>query len=339
MTRRLAFMALVGLVSLTGCPSDQYDYKTWTKKLTDSHESERAVQKLEELGNPGAIPALGEAWADQGKPVRFLQVIISLARPLTPAEAKEKFVTDFEKEGRPASWDAALPYLKKALDEVDEANPRSVDSASKAADALADAQLQGGLESLVKMSVERPVSKKLINAQIAAVHAIGKYESEKGAAAAALIKLIDREPPPNPRLAGKENKAAAIEKFELFLGVTGAAINALADLRTDTAAKVLVVAQYRTPELFAQVRRALVASGPKAKEELRAVLSGRNDEVNKLFAQDKYGKYCGTDKTCLPVSAKDFYPATVLGDFYDPATVPDLLAVLKRPPVPAYYLP
>jgi hypothetical protein len=208
MTRRLAFITLAGLVCLAGCPSDPYDYKAWTKKLSDSHESERAVQKLEELGNPGAIPALGDAWADQGKPVRFLQTIIALARPLTPAEAKEKFVTDFEKEGRPASWDAALPYLKKALLEVDEANPRSVDSASKAADALADAQLPGGLEALIDLS-QKPASKKLITAQISAIHAIGKYESDKPAASAALVKLIDREPPPNPRTVAKENRAAA----------------------------------------------------------------------------------------------------------------------------------
>jgi hypothetical protein len=341
MTRRLAFITLAGLVCLAGCPSDPYDYKAWTKKLSDSHESERAVQKLEELGNPGAIPALGDAWADQGKPVRFLQTIIALARPLTPAEAKEKFVTDFEKEGRPASWDAALPYLKKALLEVDEANPRSVDSASKAADALADAQLPGGLEALIDLS-QKPASKKLINAQIAAIHAIGKYENDKPAASAALVKLIDREPPPNPRTVPKENRAAASDKFELFLGVTGAAINALADLRAPQAAKTLVLAQYRTPELFTQIRRALVASGPDAKVELRKVLQGQNPEVEALFKQDKYAKYCGDKKSsdqCLPVSAKDFYPATVLGDFYDPATVQDLLAVLKRPPVPAYYLP
>lgn len=341
MTRLLAFITLAGLVCLAGCPSDPYDYKAWTKKLSDSHESERAVQKLEELGNPGAIPALGDAWADQGKPVRFLQTIIALARPLTPAEAKAKFVTDFEKEGRPASWDAALPYLKKALLEVDEANPRSVDSASKAADALADAQLPGGLEALIDLS-QKPASKKLITAQISAVRAIGKYESDKPAATAALVKLIDREPPPNPRTVAKENRAAAADKFELFLGVTGAAINALADLRSPQAAKTLVLAQYRTPELFTQIRRALVASGPDAKAELRKVIQGQNPEVEALFKQDKYAKYCGDKKSsdqCLPVSAKDFYPSTVLGDFYDPATVGDLLAVLKRPPVPAYYLP
>ena len=88
MTRPLAFVMLVGLASLTGCPDNQYDYKTWTKKLDDPGQAERAVTELEQLGNPGAIPALGDAWRSQGKPVRLLQVIIGLARPLTPEEAK-----------------------------------------------------------------------------------------------------------------------------------------------------------------------------------------------------------------------------------------------------------
>lgn len=341
MTRRLAFITLVGLASLTGCPSDQFDYKTWTGKLDDSRESERAVQKLEELGNPGAIPALGEAWADQGKPVRFLQVIIALARPLTPEEAKKSFVTDYEKEGRPASWDAALPYLKKALLEVDEANPRSVDSAAKAADALGEAQLPGGLEALVDLA-QKPVTKKLVTAQVGAIRAIGRYDNDKPNAVGALTKLIDREPPPHPRTANKENRAATIEKFELFLATTGAAINAMAELRAPQAAKTLVIAQYRMPELFSQIRRALVASGPEAKAELRKVIAGQHGEVEQLFKQDKYAKYCGEKKTggsCLAVSARDFYPATVLGDFYDPATVSDLLGVLRRSPLPAYYLP
>jgi len=340
MTRRLAIITLVGLASLAGCPSDQYDYKTWTKKLGDSHESERAVQKLEELGNPGAIPALGEAWADQGKPVRFLQVIIALARPLTPEQAKDN-IPEYEKSGRPASWDAALPYLKKALLEVDEANPRSVDSAAKAADALGEARLPDGLEALVEFA-NRQTSRKLVEAQVTTIRAIGKYENEKQKAAGALIKLIDREPPTHPDLAGKENKAAAIEKYDFFLKLAGSAINSLAELRSPQAARTLVIAQYRTPALFAQIRRALVASGPDAKAELRKILKGEHPEVEALFKQDKYAKSCGfggESKQCLPVSAKDFYPATVLGDFYDPATVPELLAVLKRPPLPAYYQP
>ncbi len=354
MTRRLAFIALVGLAGLTGCPADEFDYRTWTKKLDDQNEAERAVQKLQELGQPGAIPALGAAWADQGKPVRFLQVIIDLARPMTPEEAKDNCslepnparakgtcIPEFEKTGRKASWDAALPYLKKALLEVDENNPRSVDSASKAADALGDAKLAAGLEALVEFA-HRPTSKKVVSSQVVAIKAIGRYDNEKPTATAALVKLIDREPPPHPDTVAKDSKAAASEKYEHFLMLTGSAINALADLRSPQAAKALVIAQYRTPALFGQIRRALVASGPEAKAELRQILVDKHPEVEQLFKQDKYAKYCQSKQAggqCFPVSAKKFYPATVLGDFYDPATVPDLLKVLDDPPLPAYYLP
>jgi hypothetical protein len=345
MVRQLTLvMAAVGLLSLAGCPDNQYDYKTWTKKLDDPRDAERAVTELEQLGNPAAIPALGEAWKSQGRPVRLLQVIITLARPLTPEEAKAKFVTDYEKSGRPASWEAALPFLKGALTDVDEANPRSVDSATKAADALGESQTAGGMESLVDLA-NKPVSKKLITAQVAAIRAIGKYDNEKAAAVAALSKIIDREPPAHPRLAkDKETRRASEEKFSMFLATSGAAINALAELRAPTAAKTLVLSIYRTPELFEQIRRALVGAGPDAKGELKKILQGSHAEVNQLFKDKRLDKYCG-DKNdappdqCQPVSAKEFYAAVVIGDFYDPATTSDLLAALKRnPPTPAYYL-
>lgn len=343
MWRRLTLViAAAGLVGLAGCPDNQYDYSTWTKKLNDPRDSERAVTELEQLGNPKAIPALGQAWLDQGKPVRLLQVMITLARPLTPAEAKEKFVTDYEKSGRKASWDAALPYLQKALTEVDEANPRSVDSATKAADALGESKLAGGLDALVDI-VSKPVTKRLIQAQVASIRAIGKYDSEKPAAAGALTKIIDREPPPHPRTATKETKASIEEKFSLFLAVTGAAINALSDLRSPSAARTLVFAQYRTPELFTQIRRALVASGPTAKDELLKILADKSPEVDQLIKDKRLNRYCGEKgdapaDQCLDVSAKYFYPTVVIGDFYDPATVPALLRVLDQKPQPAYYI-
>src|SRR5512140_1234078 len=122
--RRSAFsllpiiLGLAVLGGLTGCPDDPYKADTWAKKLGDSRETERAVTELEQLGDPSAIEKLGEAWEKQGKPVRLLQVIISLARPLTPEDAKKNYVTDYEASGRPASWDRALPFLKKALAEV-----------------------------------------------------------------------------------------------------------------------------------------------------------------------------------------------------------------------------
>ena len=339
--KRLAPLLLAGLlVSLAGCPDNPYKAKTWTKKLSDPREAERAVTQLEQLGDPSAIEALGQAWSEQGKPVRLLQVIISLARPLTPEQAKATYMTDYESSGRPASWAAALPFLTKALTEVDEANPRSVDSAQKAADALGESKIEGGIDALVDIAA-KPVTKKLISAQVSAIRALGKYDTEKQKAAAALVKIIDREPPDHPRTAkDKEQGRALEEKYGLFLGVTGASINALADLRVPSATKTLVLSMYRTPELFTQVRRALVASGPTAEAELRKILHGDHTEVNQLFKDKRLDMYCGDkgdSKDCLPVSAKDFYPAVVLGDFYDPASVPDLLAALDRPAAPQYY--
>jgi hypothetical protein len=344
MTRLVALALTSALLgSLTGCPDNPYKAETWTKQLDDPREAERAVTQLEQLGNPDAIPALGSAWASQGKPVRLLQVIISLARPLTPEQAKATFMTDYEKTGRPASWAKAEPFLIKALTEVDEANPRSVDSAQKAADALGEARLESGLDALIEIAA-KPVSKKLIAAQVAAIRAIGKYSDQKQKAAGALMKIIDRDPPDHPRTAkDKEQGRALEEKFGLFLGVTGASINALSELRAPSAAKTLVLSMYRTPELFTQIRRALVASGPSALEELRKILRDQNPEVEQLFKDKKLDRYCG-DKNdappdqCQKVSAKYFYPAVVIGDFYEPKAVPDLLAALKAsPPYPQYF--
>jgi len=346
MTRRFSLLPIIvglaALAGLAGCPEDPYKAETWTKKLDSARESEQAVTKLEQLGNPSAIDALGQAWISQGKPTRLLQVIISLAHPLTPQEADKENFTDYVTSGRPASWDRALPFLKQALSEVDEANPRSVDNAGKAAEALGDAKLPDGLDALIELA-QKPVTKKLIGAQVAAIRAIGKYTQESGKAAAALTKVIDKDPPPNPRTAkDKETGRALDEKYGLFLDITGAAINALGDLHVAASAKTLVLSMFRTPELFTQIRRALVSSGPTAADELRKVLSGTHAEVNQLFKDKKLDKYCG-DKNdappdqCQPVSAMYFYPAVVLGDFYDPKSVPELLTALKHPALPVYY--
>src|SRR5262249_7639426 len=220
--------------------------------------------------------------------------------------------------------------LKRALSEVDEANPRSVDSATKAADALGESRLPDGLDSLIELA-QRPVTKKLIAAQVAAIRAIGKYSGESAKAAGALTKVIDKDPPQHPRTAKDKDQARSLdEKYSLFLGITGAAINALGDLRVASSAKTLALSMFRTPELFTQIRRALVASGPTAADELRRVLAGTQPEVNQLFKDKHLDRYCG-DKNeappdqCQSVSAMAFYPAVVLGDFYDPKSVPELL--------------
>lgn len=336
--KRLAPVLVAGMwVNLVGCPDNPYQAKTWIKKLGDPRETERAVTQLEQLGDPSAIEPLGQAWLSQGKPVRLLQVIIDLARPLTPEQAKAAYLTDYE-GGRKASWDAALPFLQKALVEVDEANPRSVDSAKKAADALGESKVEGGVKALVEIAT-KPLTKKLVSAQVAAVRALGKYDTDKQATSAALLSIIDHDPPAHPRTAKDKDQVLALkEKYGLFLGITGAAINALSDLRVPSATDKLILSMYRTPELFTQIRRALVASGPTAEVELRKILRGEHAQVNQLFKDKHLDTDCAAEGgSCLPVSAKDFYAAVVLGDFYDPASVPDLLVALDRPPLPQYY--
>lgn len=329
-------------LSLAGCPDSEFKASTWTKKLDDQKDAERAVDKLEQLGDPSAIDALGKAWEAQGKPVRFLQVLISLARPLTAKQAADAFLTDYA-EGRQEHWNDALPYLQKAVSEIDENNPRSVDSAQKAADALGEAKLTAALPQLIDLA-NKERKKKYIAAQISAVRAIGKMDNDKSTASAALIKLIQKEPPPHPKTATKENKAAVEEAYGLFIAITGAAVNGLGDQRISAATKPLILQMYRTPELFTQIRRALVASGAGAVDELGKILRGQSQDVNQLFTQLKLDEYRG-DKGDAPsaakVSAKDFYAAVVLGDFYDPKSVKDLTAALDlegRPPLPVYYI-
>ncbi|HEX7839419.1 MAG TPA: hypothetical protein VF469_18205, partial [Kofleriaceae bacterium] len=343
MMRRFSWLlVIVGLAVLGGCPDDPYKAETWTKKLGDQRESEHAVTELEHLGNPTAIEAIGKTWIDQGKPPRLLQVIISLARPLTPEQANKENYTDYATSGRPASWEKALPYLKQALSEVDEANRSSVESAEKSAEALGESKLPEGLDALIEIAT-KPVTKKLITAQIAAIRAIGKYTSDTGHAAGALIKVIDKDPPPSPRTAKEKDAARALaETYNRFLAVSRAAIDALGDLHAGAAAKPLVLAMFRTPDLLPNLRSALIASGPSAFEELRRALAGTHPEVNQLLKDKRLDKYCGDRNDappdqCQPVSVMYAVPASVIGDFFDARAVPDLLAAIKGPPVPVAY--
>lgn len=334
--KRLIVGAVLGAALLAGCPDNPYKASTWTKQLSDPHEADRALTELERLCDPSAIPAIGDAWRDQGRPPRMLQVIIALAAPLTPKEAEAKFCTDFQEKGRDASWDQAIPYLKEAVSSVDELNPRSVESASAAALALGATKVSDAMEPLADLA-KKPITGKLLEAQVAAAQALGKFDNDPGKATPLIIDVINsHEQPAMP----KQGDKAGSDKMAFYLKVTNNAINSLGELRTGAAAKFLVLQMYKTPALFAAVRRALVASGPAAEDEVRKILRGENSEVNQLIKDKKYDVFCGDHgevSPCLPVGAKDFYPAVVLGDFYDPKSVPDLLVALKRPLAPQYY--
>jgi HEAT repeats/PBS lyase HEAT-like repeat len=319
--RTLAILLLAGLVTLTmaGCPDDPFDPKTWTKKLGNPSETERAVTELERLGEPVAIPALGKAWEKLGRPERILAVIIELSKPLTEKQAKDQY--KYNGKARPASWDKSLPILIKAIEEVDPANPRSVESARLAAEALGSAKLDDALEPLIKAangSEAKPVRGQ-------AILSLGELGNPGAVPTLANIIREDFDPQ-NPAM-------------------HGAAIIALGKIKSPTAVPVLVEAMYRLPFFFKQVRRALVASGPTVTDRIKGVLEGGDGDINTLFKDKKLDLYCGDVgkeqrplADCSPVSAMDYYAAIIAGDLYDPSLVPALLKALARESKPAYYL-
>ncbi|MEO8699375.1 MAG: hypothetical protein ABI867_05000 [Kofleriaceae bacterium] len=223
--------------------------------------------------------------------------------------------------------------LREAIAGIDEAVPTSVDAATKAADALGEQRAVVAMPELAGL-IKRPASKKLLVAQIAAIRALGKFDTAVDQVVPVLAPLIEKKYVQPANRAGEE--AIAIQ-----LGMAGAAINALGELHSAKAIPVLVPALVNLPPLMMQLRRAIVASGPTAVDELRKVLRGEHAKVEAMIRERKLGQYCGDAndrKQCQPVNPRDFSTAIVLGDLRATKAVPELLAVLARPPLPAYYV-
>lgn len=317
------FLAALVLATMTGCPEDEFASKTWTKKLDNPKETERAVTQLERLGDPSAIPALGKAWEKQGRPERVLQVIIDLSKPLTPEQTKNggeyQYTIYRGGKARPASWDKSLPILVRAIEEVDAANPRSVESARLAAEAMGEAKLDDALEPLIKAATGSE-AKQVRGQAILSLGVLGK----DGAVPTLANILREEFDPQNPAM-------------------HGAAIIALGKIKSPQAVPVLIEAMYRLPFFFKQVRRSLVASGASVNGRIKAALEGTDSDLNTLFKDKKLDVYCGDPgkeqkplAQCVPVSAMDYYAAIIAGDLYDPTLVPALLTALARPAKPAY---
>ena len=331
--RHLSAALLSGALALGagGCPKDEFDANTHIPKLGAGEKGEQAVTSLERLGDPKAIPALGKAWDKQGRPERLLRVIINLAAPLTPAQTSNGAEYQYTKFGcttagctgkaRPASWDLALPILRQAVEEVDKDNPRSVESARLAAEALGDSKLDGALEILVEAANRAPAP--VLRRQ--AILSLGELGDAR--AVPALASIIKEDFNPQSPL------------------MHGAAIIALGRVKSPEAIPVLIEAMYRLPFFFKQVQRALVASGSaEVSKRIGQILLAKDPDVDALFKEKKLDTYCGdpgkdqaAPGDCEPVSAMDYYAAIIAGDLYDPTLVPALLTALAREPKPAYY--
>ncbi len=222
---------------------------------------------------------------------------------------------------------------RRALVDVDEANPRAVDRAQKAADVLGQARHAAAIGELGGLAA-RPPTKQLVGAQVTALRALGRMSTDKRGALGVLAKVIERDLPARPN-------ATADGDHALYLATLGAAINAIAELEEPSAGALLVPVVYRAPELMMQLRRAIAGSGAIAATEFRKVMRREHVGVEALFRDRMLDKYCGDRgdaQKCEPVSAREFYAAIVLGDLRDASAVPDLLAALDKPALPPYYV-
>lgn len=363
------FASVCAMALLPGCPDNPYSADTWIEQLDDPKEMERAVTELEHLCDPKAIPALGTAWDKNNQPTRILQVIIDLSRKLSrtdnsvkcpaavepnatgfcadpinvgkvvPGEAEAAFCTDFVEKGRPASWDKALPFLQKAIEDLDSNSQRSIDGAVKAAEALGQAQadaIRDNDEAALKQLADGNAVQVLIDAvnkkmslkdagqrvRLVAVAALGKFKDASATnTLAAVIKAEkDSQPPP----------------------LVGASINALGEMHSEGSLPILVDAMYRQPFFFQQTQRALIGTGSGVKEQMRKILEGTHAEVNALVKEQKLDKWCGADgklpmSECKAVAPVDYYAAMVVGGLYDEEAVDILLKALDRPATPSYF--
>lgn len=307
-----AYLAATFLaLAATGCPSDEHDPQTWIEKLDDRREAQEAIVKLQRLKDPVAIKPLAKVWEERSRPTQVLRAIIDLAS-IKDAQGNQH-------------WEDALPVLRKALEEFDVSDIDSVENAKMAADALGEAKDKESVELLVTV-VKKGMPRRSPGQEVrrSAIRALGKFDNEPRAVDALIGVLKEKLEDQLP---------------ELF----AAAADALGETRNPKAVVPLIEAIYKIAPVYAQGRRALVAIGKPAIPELIKIFEGEHKEINALAKENKFNIHCdremGPDSDCKAPTNLEFKSAALLGDLYAKEAVDPLVAGLKKPAQPAFFLP
>jgi HEAT repeat protein len=319
-------MAGLVLLTLTACPKDPYDPKTWIDKLDDPAEVEGAVSRLADLKDPKAIAPLGKVWRKHSRSSRVLRIIIGLADQ--PAD-----------RGGPY-WKDAIPILTEAL-QFEMGNTRSIEDAMAAADALGRAGDPSTVQALITAvntshaGRPLPITDPGQNTRIAAMRALGHFGKDPRAVQT-LIQVLQTDPLDDENRDNPEAIFAAVR-------IRGAAANALGATRNPEALPPLVLALYQVDIIFPQVRGALTQMGDLAAPELVKVFKGEHAEVNKFAKENNFANDCsrgeGPGTTCVAPGAIAYKSAMVLGDMRAREAVPVLIAALKRPARTSFFGP
>jgi HEAT repeat protein len=296
---------------LAGCPEDERDPQTWIAKLDDPGETQAAVTWLQRLKDPVAIKPLSKVWDERGRPERVLRVIIELAE--TP-----------DAQGK-THWEDALPILRKAVEEFDVSDNRSIENAKMAADALGKAKDKDSIESLINV-VNKSMPQLSAGQEVrrSAVAALGQFGDEPRAVDT-LITVISADPKDQP--------------VHLF----AAAANALAEARSPKAVVPVIKAIYEIAPIYQQGRRAVIAIGKPAIPELLKVFQGEHKEINALAKKNEFNIDCnkeqGPESKCKAPTNLEFKSAALLGDLYAKEAAEVLAAGLKKKADPAFFQP
>lgn len=312
-----AGLVLAGLLALTGCPKDEYDPDTWIDKLEDFEsptEFNNAVSRLEQLKDPKAIKPLKKAWEKYNHAPNVLRAIVRLA------EQKE-----FDGKQGPFWTDEAIAVLETAVGEYDSGDPRSIEDAMYAADALGRARKDSSLTILVSAATQKlPKLNPGQNVRIAALRALGNY-GKNAKAVSTLMRVLE---------ADLKNQDVRVH---------AAAANALANTGSGEALKPLLMAMYRISAIFQQVRRALTVIGPQAIPELIKIFEGKHEELNKFAKENKFDSDCksgqGPGTSCTAPGNLRFKAASMLGDLYASDAAQLLAKSLRDDPKVAFFDP
>lgn len=296
--RRLIMLAAFAVMFATAaCEKDPNDAKTWIPKLNDANDFKEAVRNLQRLKDPIAIKPLGNAWKRWNKPSNALEAIIDIAKPVKDKTGKET---------RKAAYADAIPFLEEAVDGFDPSVDQSIGDATKACDALGEAQDPSVIPTLVAAATKPvPMTSAANRVKAEAIFALGKYKQD--AAVDTLIKVLETDPSAQP------------------LALNAAAALALAKTGNPKALPALTKGMFRGP-IYQQVRGGITAVGKPAVPFMEDVYAGKNPDVNQYAKDHNFAK--------IAPGAVKFKAALMLGDLRAFDAIPMLIAGLKDTPLP-----
>jgi HEAT repeat protein len=298
---RFATVAAAALAVLLfgACEKDPHDADTWIDKLDtrDRTELNEALRHLDRLKDPKAIGPLGKSWEKHNRDSQIMRTMITVAAYQDP------------KTGKGPNWKDAVPYLLKAVEDYDAGDPRSVEDASVACNALGRAAAAGQADDTVLTALINTANKQLPRSspenrvRINAVSALGKFKDKR--AVDVLIRILEGDP----------------EKQ--LLRLNAAAALAVAETGDPKALPALTKALFLGP-LYKQVRAGITRVGKPAVEAMIKLYQEKDDTIQAYAKEKDFAKKAPGN---VPYKG-----ALLLGDLRAPEAIPLLLAGLKAEP-------